>query len=161
MNLTVMLFLVLGWGVDAAHAAKAKAKLVAKPVVQTAPKTAAKTFAVQRAQTPKRNSAQTKAPARRIATASHSVPSQKPVPQGEVEASGLTNSLQGLRGSSNAPMTSLGRGGTHEIGEAMRVTGQSRNLSMGLLFSKDGDKIEFGSPRMHYKDKITSSSANY
>ncbi|MBS1960066.1 MAG: hypothetical protein JST80_11370 [Bdellovibrionales bacterium] len=52
-------------------------------------------------------------------------------------------------------------GGTHEIGEALRVTGQSRNLSMGLLFSKDNDKIEFGNPRMHYKDKISSKQANY
>ena len=50
---------------------------------------------------------------------------------------------------------------SHEMGEAMRVTGQYRNLSMGLLFSKDNDKIEFGSPRTHYKDKISPKQANY
>lgn len=75
----------------------------------------------------------------------------------------LSSTIQSLRTqpTSSATLGSMGRGGTHEIGEAMRVTGQSRSLSMGLLFSKDGDQIEFGSPRMHYKDKISSAGANY
>lgn len=79
------------------------------------------------------------------------------------DTSGLAASIRSM---STAPTMGGGgmmRGpsGAHEIGEAMRVTGQSRNLSMGLLFSKDNDKIEFGNPRMHYKDKISSRQANY
>ncbi|MBC7397553.1 MAG: hypothetical protein H7333_08925 [Bdellovibrionales bacterium] len=48
-----------------------------------------------------------------------------------------------------------------EISEAIDITGQSRNLSMGLMFQRDHDKVSFGSPRTNYKDKITSSQTNY
>lgn len=50
---------------------------------------------------------------------------------------------------------------SHDINEAIDITGQSRNLSMGLMFQRDKDKVSFGSPRTNYKDKITSQQTNY
>jgi hypothetical protein len=45
--------------------------------------------------------------------------------------------------------------------EGIDITGQSRNLSMGLMFQRDKDTVSFGSPRTNYKDKITTSQTNY
>lgn len=58
-----------------------------------------------------------------------------------------------------APLRTQGK--TREIDEALQVTGQARNLSMGLMFSRENDKIEFGTPRTHYKDKISPETENY
>jgi len=52
-------------------------------------------------------------------------------------------------------------GDHHEIDAALNVTGQTRNLSMGLLFQKDKDKLSFGTPRTNYKDKVASKLTNY
>ena len=49
----------------------------------------------------------------------------------------------------------------HEIGNELKVTGQSRSFSMGLLFQKEKDKLTFGKPRMNYKDKILSKETNF
>jgi hypothetical protein len=45
--------------------------------------------------------------------------------------------------------------------DGIDITGQSRNLSMGLMFQRDKDTVSFGSPRTNYKDKITTSQTNY
>lgn len=128
-------------------------KTVARPAVKAAP-----TRAAIPTRTVNRAPAQEAAPPARLAPTKNST---KPVQ----DASGLANSIRSMQ---TAPVASpmggrmmRGPSGSHEIGEAMRVTGQSRNLSMGLLFSKDNDKIEFGNPRMHYKDKMSSKQANY
>jgi hypothetical protein len=52
-------------------------------------------------------------------------------------------------------------GGTKEIGEEMKVTGQSRSLQMGMLLQKDKDKLTFGTPRTNYKDKISNKTTNF
>jgi hypothetical protein len=60
-------------------------------------------------------------------------------------------------------MSSFGatRGPANSGGDAIDITGQSRNLSMGLLFQRDKDNVTFGSPRTNYRDKITSGQTNY
>jgi hypothetical protein len=45
---------------------------------------------------------------------------------------------------------------SHDIEQEMKITGQARNLSMGLLFQKDKDKLSFGTARTNYKDKISN-----
>lgn len=60
-----------------------------------------------------------------------------------------------------APAPARNPASAREISEAIDITGQSRNLSMGLMFQRDKDKLSFGSPRTNYKDKITSQQTNY
>jgi hypothetical protein len=45
---------------------------------------------------------------------------------------------------------------SHDIEQELKITGQARNLSMGLLFQKDKDKLSFGTARTNYRDKISN-----
>jgi hypothetical protein len=60
-----------------------------------------------------------------------------------------------------APAAVAGTGGSRDISEELKIMGQSRNLSMGLLFQKDKDKLTFGTPRTNYQDKISDKNANF
>jgi hypothetical protein len=63
-----------------------------------------------------------------------------------------------------APATSAPRAAipqSKDMSEELKIMGQSRNLSMGLLFQKDKDKLSFGTPRTNYKDKISDSKSNF
>jgi hypothetical protein len=61
----------------------------------------------------------------------------------------------------NPRASAAGVGATHDIEQELKITGQSRNLSMGLLFQKDKDKLSFGTARTNYKDKIVEKSSNF
>lgn len=190
MRLTIVILSIFTIGLGAeSYGAKPAAKPAKKAVVKKTAARAAPaktaTRAVAKKGAPARpapaRSAAKAAPARAVvgktapARAASRAPAQEaPVPavpagnrastDSTQDTTGLANSIRSM---SSGPVMgggggiARGPGSSHEIGEAMRVTGQSRNLSMGLLFSKDNDKIEFGNPRMHYKDKITSQQANY
>jgi hypothetical protein len=54
-----------------------------------------------------------------------------------------------------------GNGNSKDISEELKIMGQSRNLSMGLLFQKDKDKLTFGTPRTNYEDKVSDKKANF
>jgi hypothetical protein len=183
MKLAIVIFGLCGiLGGQAGFAARPAAKTIAKKAIKAPVRAAARPAAKQVAARPPagRPVARSAAAARPLAKAApvRAVANRAPaqaalVPAKPVSGQASTVSAQdtaalsaSIRSMSSAP--TLGGGGmmrgpssAHEIGEAMRVTGQSRNLSMGLLFSKDNDKIEFGNPRMHYKDKISSKQANY
>ncbi|MDR3607066.1 MAG: hypothetical protein P4M08_06775 [Oligoflexia bacterium] len=78
---------------------------------------------------------------------------------------------QKARAASRAPASVLGAsignpranrsGGSKDISEELKIMGQSRNLSMGLLFQKDKDKLSFGTPRTNYKDKVSEKKVNF
>jgi hypothetical protein len=54
-----------------------------------------------------------------------------------------------------------GSGNSKDISEELKIMGQSRNLSMGLLFKNDKDKLTFGTPRTNYEDKVSDKKANF
>jgi hypothetical protein len=58
-------------------------------------------------------------------------------------------------------MGASGNGSSKDISEELKIMGQSRNLSMGLLFQKDKDKLTFGTPRTNYEDKVSDKKANF
>ena len=51
--------------------------------------------------------------------------------------------------------------GSKEFGQALDVRGQSRNLSMGLMFHKEKDEVSFATPRTNYRDKVTVKQSNF
>lgn len=54
-----------------------------------------------------------------------------------------------------------GGGASKEGGQALDVHGQSRNLSMGLLFQKDKDGVTFATPRTKYSDKLDIKQSGF
>jgi hypothetical protein len=68
-----------------------------------------------------------------------------------------------MNGAKRAPASAAGTssGSSKDISEELKIMGQSRNLSMGLLFQKDKDKLTFGTPRTNYEDKVSDKKANF
>jgi hypothetical protein len=70
-----------------------------------------------------------------------------------------------VTGGGRSPASVMGAsssgGNSKDISEELKIMGQSRNLSMGLLFQKDKDKLTFGTPRTNYEDKVSDKKANF
>jgi len=47
-----------------------------------------------------------------------------------------------------------GQSGTQEVEKPLRISGQSRNLSMMLVLKNDKDKVRFANVRRSYRDRL-------
>jgi hypothetical protein len=85
-----------------------------------------------------------------------------PVARGSAPAAPSPAALQAaaMSTAARAP-ASASANSSKDISEELKIMGQSRNLSMGLLFQKDKDKLTFGTPRTNYEDKVSDKKANF
>lgn len=78
-----------------------------------------------------------------------------------LQAAAQSAALGGGRSPASVMGASSSGGNSKDISEELKIMGQSRNLSMGLLFQKDKDKLTFGTPRTNYEDKVSDKKANF
>jgi hypothetical protein len=114
------------------------AKKVAAPIAKVAPKPVAP---IARATTP-------------VARAAVASPTA-------LQAAAQSTVTGGGRSPASVMGASSSGGNSKDISEELKIMGQSRNLSMGLLFQKDKDKLTFGTPRTNYEDKVSDKKANF
>jgi hypothetical protein len=125
----------------AAMAPQTPAKKVAAPTAKIAAKPAAP---IGRAA----------APVARVATPAVASPRA-------LQAAAQSTVTGGARSPASVMGASNSGGNSKDISEELKIMGQSRNLSMGLLFQKDKDKLTFGTPRTNYEDKVSDKKANF
>jgi hypothetical protein len=71
---------------------------------------------------------------------------------------GSTSAFAAEAAPSRGPASLQQASSSHEVDKPLRVTGQTRNLSMMLVLKGDKDKVKFQHVRRSYKDKLTNDT---